>query len=117
MTDFSTRNPGLPPTRHKPSNMGAQAAARGAKAKAPGPQPSSSPRGGMTSPTRTAKGSGATPSAPQPKEQSDFKHAVVAAQYQNMRQLGRDIPFGVYLIRNGHYREIAPKPFDLFLDS
>ena len=83
---------------------------------------SSSPaRGGVTSPSRTASGPGggdasAVPSPEEP-EQSDFKHAIVAAQYQNMRGLGRDIPFGVYLIRNGHHRELVDRPFDLFLDA
>jgi hypothetical protein len=99
--------------------MGQQAAKRGAKASAAGPQPSGSPRGGVTSPSRlTARGGAALPAPP--PEQSDFRHAILAAQYQNMRQLGRDIPFGISMILNGHYRDIldeGQRPFDLFLDS
>jgi hypothetical protein len=119
-TNFTTKNPGMPPSRTKPGKMGEQAAAKGLKASASGPQPSKSSRGGVTSPSRmTAKGGGDA-AAPQPPEQSDFRHAIIAAQYENMRRLGRDIPLGVSLIHNGHYRDIlepGKRPFDLFLDG
>jgi hypothetical protein len=122
-TNFTTKNPGMPPTRTKPGKMGEQAAAKGVKSgsqkggltDAHGPS-----RGGVTSPSRlTAQGSGGASAAP-PPEQSDFRHAIIAAQYENMRRLGRDIPFGVSLILNGHHRDIleeGKRPFDLFLDA
>jgi hypothetical protein len=123
MTDFTTKNPGMPPVRHKPGKLGGQAAERGAKPGPSGSGASSSSRGGVTSPSRlTARGSGKESAAPPPAdpETSDFRHAIVAAQYENMRRLGRDIPFGNWLIHNGHYRELLPnhgRPFDLFMDA
>jgi hypothetical protein len=118
-TNFTTKNPGMPPVRHKPGKMGEQAAASGVKQ---GQRTSTPSRGGATSPSRlTAGGSGNTQAAPPPApEQSDFRHAIIAAQYENMRRLGRDIPFGVSLILNGHHRDIleeGKRPFDLFMDA
>jgi hypothetical protein len=120
-TNFTTKNPGMPPSRAKPGKMGEQAAAHGVKQAQRGSNPE---RGGVTSPSRlTAKGGGnnqAAPPPPQPPEQSDFRHAIIAAQYENMRRLGRDIPFGISMILNGHYRDVleeGKRPFDLFLDA
>ena len=116
-TSFTTKNPGLPPSRPKPSKLGEQAAAHGVKQ---GQRASNPTRGGGTSPSRTAQGGGAATPAPPPPEQSDFRHAIIAAQYENMRRLGRDIPFGVSMILNGHYRSVmeeGQRPFDLFLDA
>ncbi len=121
-TNFTTKNPGMPPTRPKPGKLGEQAAAHGIKSGAAGGRKApDSERGGVTSPSRlTARGDGASVAAPPPPEQSDFRHAIIAAQYENMRRLGRDIPFGVSMILNGHYRDVleeGKRPFDLFLDA
>jgi hypothetical protein len=102
--------------------MGAQAAERGVKEAGKSGQPKPS-RGGATSPSRLmASGGRGTErgNAPPPPEQSDYRHAIVAAQYENMRRLGRDIPFGVSMILNGHYRDVleeGKRPFDLFMDA
>jgi hypothetical protein len=126
MTEFSTPNQGNPPTRFSPAagQIGQQAAMRGTKAGASGSQPSGSSRGsGLTSPKpRAPKGGEGSQkrTPPSEPETSDFRHTIVAAQYENMRRLGRDIAFGHYLLLNGHYRELMPnnaRPFDLFLDT
>jgi hypothetical protein len=61
----------------------------------------------------------ASPKAP-PPETSDYRHFIRAAQWENLRRLGRDIPLGISLILNGDYRELMPEgkqPYDWFLDS
>jgi hypothetical protein len=119
-TNFTTKNPGLPPVRHKPGTLGSDAAKKGAKPGPSGSGASSPSRGGGTSPSRlTAKGGGKT-APPSEEEPPDYRHAILAAQFHNMRGLGRDIPFGASLIRNGHYRDMMPqgqRPFDLFMDT
>lgn len=44
---------------------------------------------------------------------------MAAAQHENMRRLGRDIPFGTWLLLNGHHRELIPNghPYDIFIDT
>lgn len=122
MTDFSTGGSRLTPKHFSsgPGQVGAQAAMRGAKGGQRAAPPSHG--GGKTSPPSTSpKGGGSPAPAPQPDqpEPSDFRHLMAAAQHQNMRQLGRDIPFGTWLLLNGHHRELIPDghPYDVFVDS
>jgi hypothetical protein len=120
MTQFSPDN-GKPPVRFSPGagQTGAQAAMQGMKGGGKGtPSPSPS-RGRRTDlPSGQGKGGGAKSPAPTP-ETSDYRHLILAAQYENIRRLGREIPFGNWLILNGHYRDVMGNdghPMDWFRD-
>lgn len=84
-------------------------------------------RGGPARPSRRAapdakRGGGlGLPAAPDPSEKpQDFRHLMVLAQHQNMKDLGRDAPVGIHAINNGDFRQIFEPgrvPFDWFLDT
>lgn len=60
------------------------------------------------------------PSMAPPEKPSDFRHLVRLAQYQNMKDLGHDAPFGIHAINNGDFRQLfepGQVPFDWFLDT
>ena len=82
--------------------------------------------GGSARPSRQAapdarRGGGlGLPAAPEQSGGGDHRHLIALAQHQNMKDLGRDQPFGIHAINNGDFRQILPPgttPFDWFLDS
>lgn len=112
-----------PPARFSPGpgQIGVQAAMRAGR----GSQGDGTPprarglRTDLPGATNSARASGGAASPASPPETSDYRHLVAAAQWENMRKLGREIAFGNSLILNGDYRSILPngqRPFDWFLD-
>lgn len=72
-----------------------------------------------SSPTRGGAPLG-LPTMPAPETPQDYRHLVVLGQYQNMKDLGNDAPFGVQSTNNGEFRRVFPPgrvPYDWFLDS
>lgn len=122
MTIFSADN-SKPPVRFSPGpgQVGVQAAMQGMKGGGKAARESSpSPHRGRRTdlPSGPGKGGGAKGPAPPPAT-SDYRHLVLAAQYENIRRLGREIPFGNWLILNGHYRDVMGsegRPMDWFRD-
>lgn len=57
---------------------------------------------------------------PTPETPQDYRHLIVLGQYQNMKDLGHDAPFGIQAINNGEFRRIfkpGTMPYDWFWDS
>jgi hypothetical protein len=48
-------------------------------------------------------------------ERPDYRHIELILQHRNMQALGRDQPIGVWMILNGHHRELL-EPGQLPLD-
>jgi len=122
MSEFSSDRSN-PPVRFRPGpgQVGVQAAIRGTRGHRGDETPRSA--GGRrpispASPQRAGGGAATTPAQPD-AEAPDYRHLVLAAQHENMRRLGRDIPFGISMILNGDYRQVmdeGQRPFDWFLD-
>ncbi len=120
MTDFSSEH--APPRRRfrpGPGQVGQHAGLQATK------QPAA---GGSRPAARGGEGRGrpnlGLPNTPPPQAPSgeeapptDHRHLVAAAQYANMKDLGRDSPFGVWFINNGHFRQLfepGQVPYDWF---
>lgn len=123
MSQFSSDRSN-PPVRFRPGpgQVGVQAAISGSRRGNRGDGNARSAGGGRTispaSPQR-AGGGLAAPAQPDAPEPADYRHLILAAQHENMRRLGRDIPLGISMILNGDYRQVmdeGQRPFDWFLD-
>jgi hypothetical protein len=83
------------------------------------------PEGGASRPKGRASGERGQglglPATPAPQaEPQDYRHLAVLGQYENMKDLGNDAPFGIQAINNGEFRRIfkpGMMPFDWFLDT
>lgn len=65
------------------------------------------------------------PEKPQPQADAgpppgDYRHLLALAQHANMRDLGREVPFGVWAILNGIHRQLFQPgqwPADILEDA
>lgn len=124
MTSFSS-DKGQPPTRFRPGpgQTGAAAAhsALGAgRGRPSGKERRSSGGGGNTS-AGASHGNLGLPAQPPPDPgPADYRHLELINQYRNIKDLGRDIDFGIWAINNGHTRDLfkpGQMPFDVLEDT
>jgi hypothetical protein len=118
-TDFQ-REHQTPGGRFRPgpgavgTKAGLQAGRAAAKPDAGGGRPKSRQSGGG------GGGLGLPAQAPPEAAPPEYRHLLVLGQYENMKDLGNDAPFGIQAINNGEFRRIfkpGMMPFDWFLDT
>jgi hypothetical protein len=60
------------------------------------------------------------PAMPAAETPQDYRHLIVLGQFQNMKDLGNDAPFGIQATNNGEFRRIlkpGTMPYDWFWDT
>lgn len=124
MTQFSVDH-GAPPARFKPGpgQIGQAAAMKAHRGggKPPGGGKVSGKGGGGSGSDHSLGLPGAPAPGPEASPPADNRHLMILAQHQNMKQLGRDIPFGIWATNTGLFRQLGmqpgQQPFDLFDDT
>lgn len=107
MSEFSRDSPGPQPRfRPGPGQTGEHAALQALR---PPPQHRQQAHG-----ARQARGGGGQrQSSPlgmgqRQEQEPDNSHLLYAAMHENSQQLGRELPFGLWALHNGHFSDLAP---------
>lgn len=117
-TDFGSTHKNPIRFRPGPGMVGTKAGLQAGRAQSAGAGPTRPSR--QSSPDSSKRGGGLGLPDMAVAKPPDYRHLIALSQHHNMTDLGHDVPFGIWAINNGEFRQMfepGKMPFDIFLDT